>query len=498
MIFIILFLLLLPATLHATPDQTSMSSDYKQTIQLEKGWNLVSFNINDDPDPISNPWIMQEIFGGQQWFAQATDRVYRYSSEVDNYPNFTGSETWPWVMEHAYLINLHAAHALALADEDWYSEDDLTFTPDEAWADSMMETLPDEFNVPYWFFLGFSKSRQVQVLPANEQNGPFWDIYGHNQITDNTLLVVKADDGSVFLPNYGGTSHDIDKIGFLEPGRGYALGFLTDDIVEDWPFCSGISEEQVDPGSTQKEGSKASIASGDSLVDPVPVHFQFKSRTQWWYPVVIDTIGIEDLTPESGDEIAIFDADLCVGAAGFAGEYPLVIAAWKDDIATPEVTDGYEAGNEMIFKFFDRSENTEIIFELPPTTMTVKEEVPYAPRQGKFGQGCYARRSLTDGIAQIVQLPKEFKIGQNYPNPFNAETVIPVILPERSRITVYLYDLLGRRVCQVYNGVQNAGNGRIHFNASNLSSGVYFYHVEAEGQERGAKFSDIGKMLLLK
>ena len=85
-----------------------------------------------------------------------------------------------------------------------------------------------------------------------------------------------------------------------------------------------------------------------------------------------------------------------------------------------------------------------------------------------------------------------------YPNPFNAETVIPIILPERARIKVNLYDLLGRRVCEIYNGVQYAGQGRIHFDASNLSSGVYFYHVEAEGQERNGRFTDVGKMLLLK
>ena len=85
-----------------------------------------------------------------------------------------------------------------------------------------------------------------------------------------------------------------------------------------------------------------------------------------------------------------------------------------------------------------------------------------------------------------------------YPNPFNAETIIPILLPERSRIHVTLYDLLGRKVADIYDGVLSAGQGQVRFNAKYLASGMYFYRLEANGQERGKKFTDVGKMLLLK
>ena len=212
---------------------------------------------------------------------------------------------------------------------------------------------------------------------------------------------------------------------------------------------------------------------------------------------MIDTFAIDGVTPEVKDEIGVFDGDLCVGSAIYQGSLPVTIAAWKDDIATPDEIDGYQPGSEMTFKFYDRSENTEYTFELPPTIQS-KEDDPVRPRHSGFGAGLYAVRSLADGIIHVNQFPDQFKLGQNFPNPFNAETIIPILLPERSRIHVTVYDLLGRKVGDIYEGVLNAGNGQVRFDATSLASGMYFYRLEANGQERGKKFTDVGKMLLLK
>ncbi len=109
-----------------------------------------------------------------------------------------------------------------------------------------------------------------------------------------------------------------------------------------------------------------------------------------------------------------------------------------------------------------------------------------------------------DNIVPVMDDPdealfiKELIFGGPYPNPFNAETVIPLALPERSRIRVQLFDLLGRKIGEIYNGVENAGHRRVHFDASNLASGMYLYRITAEGLESGGRFESVGKMLLLK
>jgi hypothetical protein len=76
-------------------------------------------------------------------------------------------------------------------------------------------------------------------------------------------------------------------------------------------------------------------------------------------------------------------------------------------------------------------------------------------------------------------LPNEFAVGQNYPNPFNPETTIPFVLPERANVTVHVFDVLGREVATLTEGMQEAGVHAIRFNGADLSSGLYFYRLEA-------------------
>lgn len=112
--------------------------------------------------------------------------------------------------------------------------------------------------------------------------------------------------------------------------------------------------------------------------------------------------------------------------------------------------------------------------------------------------GFGAIRSFSSGVKAVTQLPLDFKINQNFPNPFNAETMIPLELPERSEIKIELYNIQGQRVETVYRGIQNAGWPKIRYNASALASGIYFLRIEATGLEKGGKFSDISKIVLVK
>lgn len=78
-----------------------------------------------------------------------------------------------------------------------------------------------------------------------------------------------------------------------------------------------------------------------------------------------------------------------------------------------------------------------------------------------------------------IETPQKFLISQNYPNPFNPTTQIRYELPEASKVTIKVYDLLGREISTLVNGRRSAGRHQETFDASSLSSGIYIYRIEA-------------------
>ncbi|MCX6166351.1 MAG: T9SS type A sorting domain-containing protein [Ignavibacteriae bacterium] len=93
---------------------------------------------------------------------------------------------------------------------------------------------------------------------------------------------------------------------------------------------------------------------------------------------------------------------------------------------------------------------------------------------------------------QMTGTPTKYDLKQNYPNPFNPVTKINYELPKDGFVTLKIYDILGREVRTLINEVKTAGYYSVDFDASTLSSGVYFYKMEA------GLFSDIKRMVLIK
>jgi hypothetical protein len=89
-------------------------------------------------------------------------------------------------------------------------------------------------------------------------------------------------------------------------------------------------------------------------------------------------------------------------------------------------------------------------------------------------------------------LPKSFALKQNYPNPFNPTTVIDYELPSASKVQLSVYDVLGRKVMELFNGDKPAGYHQVKVNGMNLASGIYFYRLQA------GTFVQTKKMLLVK
>lgn len=103
---------------------------------------------------------------------------------------------------------------------------------------------------------------------------------------------------------------------------------------------------------------------------------------------------------------------------------------------------------------------------------------------------------IVTAIASVA-LPGGFSLAQNYPNPFNPVTTISFAVPTESRIALRVYDVLGREVATVMEDAVDAGWHKAAFNATGLSSGVYFYRLEVTAPE-GTATSRMMRMVLLR
>lgn len=99
------------------------------------------------------------------------------------------------------------------------------------------------------------------------------------------------------------------------------------------------------------------------------------------------------------------------------------------------------------------------------------------------------------GISSVkdeVGFPKSYSISQNYPNPFNPSTTIRFQLPNSSIVNLKVYDVLGNEIVTLVNEEKPVGEYEVEFNAAGLSSGIYFYKLNA------GSFVETKKMILMK
>jgi len=108
---------------------------------------------------------------------------------------------------------------------------------------------------------------------------------------------------------------------------------------------------------------------------------------------------------------------------------------------------------------------------------------------GEFYSFNYTITSVNDARQNI---PSQFSLSQNYPNPFNPSTVIEYSIPQREKVSLKIYDVLGKEVASLVDEDKSAGKYSVRFNAGSLSSGVYFYIL------RAGDFISAKKLILMK
>ena len=107
---------------------------------------------------------------------------------------------------------------------------------------------------------------------------------------------------------------------------------------------------------------------------------------------------------------------------------------------------------------------------------------------------------VTDVEDNTMASPEDFRLEQNYPNPFNPSTTINYSVPNSSFITIKVYDVLGNQITELVNEEKPIGVHEVIFDASSLSTGTYFYQLQAVNSSSGSgnSFVETKKMILIK
>jgi PKD repeat protein len=205
-------------------------------------------------------------------------------------------------------------------------------------------------------------------------------------------------------------------------------------------------------------------------------------------------------------------ADLLNQITGFFNlQIPVELISFSADIVGGDVQLKWETATETNNRGFEierSSDNKSFLavgFVPGKGTAAEKSSYSYIDKDISEGKTWYRLKQIDfdgtyaySGIVEVnYSLPVEFSISQNYPNPFNPSTTIKFSLAADAKVTVDIFNLLGQKVVSLINDDYVAGNHEVNFNASRLSSGTYFYVINAVGKN-GTHFSSTKKMTLVK
>ncbi|QOJ29679.1 MAG: T9SS type A sorting domain-containing protein [Ignavibacteriales bacterium] len=306
------------------------------------------------------------------------------------------------------------------------------------------------------------------------------------------------------------------------------------DFVNNWLGWNFVLDRPASGANQGLVGSHINFNIPDSTVgswpdvisrfDPNTTHDLYKFRGDGatnaigkvgaTYTIVTFGVDLESLRPAidgpGGSPIGRF-LDGAFQYLDTDGTIPVELTSFKgsvtDGVVRLEWTTATEVNNAG-FEIERKSQNgTFQNIGFKPGYGTTSEPKVYSFADNSVPAGTYIYRlkqvdhdgtfSYSPEVEVDVTAPAEFSLSQNYPNPFNPSTTIKFGLRVESRVSLKIFNTLGQEVMLLISENREAGVHSLSFDASKLSSGVYFYKIEANGVD-GSTFAETKKMILTK
>jgi photosystem II stability/assembly factor-like uncharacterized protein len=276
-------------------------------------------------------------------------------------------------------------------------------------------------------------------------------------IVGDTGVVLKSTDGGKSWSEKIITSYSLYDISFSDLVHGYAIGWTKTFYT-------------TDSGSNWEEG----LNNNDHLLWSVSAVDKYIAYTVGDAGTVLKTADggkhWEDRSTGSGfsfNGVSFYNKDIGVAVGGFGSIYLTSDAGnlWLN-------LTGRTFNQLYSVRMIDSK--TAIISGESGTVTRMRFDIP------------------TNVVVHANKTPGYYILGQNYPNPFNPMTKINYSISHTNFVTIKVFDSLGREVATLVNEEKSPGNYEIRFYGNNLSSGVYFYRMQA------GSYSEVKKLILLK
>lgn len=330
-------------------------------------------------------------------------------------------------------------------------------------------------------FKNFSDTSTTSIDIGNTGGGNAWDFSGLiPQVTFETNYISPS--GTPFESTFS--------------GAGIANHFIltydssgTTETSETWNYFSSTDGKTLGSGTIITSTNGSSVDSSTSVTKHFPPFLEFdfpiEANKNWSKKDSSETM----LNTSGGSFTTVVTT-----------VYNIKVDAW----GTMKLPSGnsYEA-----LRLREQSTSTTFLLGIPifssstvdyffisktGESLSISTESDNPPSSGIVSGTIGWSENNVTSVEKLDAIPNQFVLQQNYPNPFNPTTTLKYSIPKQSHVNLKVYNLLGKEVASLVNNLQSAGVYKYSFDASNLSSGIYFVSLQA------GDFLQVRKMTLLK
>lgn len=396
---------------------------------LAQGWNMISSFV--EPNPANLETVMAEVISKMVIMKNGRGQVF--------WPSLGINQIGSWNPRDGYQIFMQSGTPF-------------TITGNQIVPEATPIALSQGWNL-----VSYLRNSEMNIDAALASLG-------------NKLVIAKNNAGQVYWPALG-----INQIGAMMLGQGYLL-YLSEAATLTYPGNGAAASSGEDAPLTRiNPGTEA-------MKMELPQHYSATTVNTG----INATVLIESSAFADGDEIAVQNENGKVVGSGVFKRGKALLTIWGDNEVTKNVTEGAVADEILSLKVWSPDEQKEkavVVTSLENglTNVALNGELRYQTNAVWKAQ-----------VSEAIATPSVFSLAQNYPNPFNPSTAIKYGLPHDAKVTLEVFDALGRRVAVLVNAPQPAGYHEAVFQNPALPSGLYFYRLQA------GTFVQTNKMVILR